>query len=190
MRLPHGEGSIHGKISGYYSSKTPWTGGVTVREWICRKSFREQFEFGIQTIKQFGGAKYLPTELNREHAAVLGELIDEYTACGKEAASVDYANKKSVRQFNARSDRMRAIAKEIAWLGQDALVRFASVLDIEPAAVWAAHHLVEISDLDSQTLAKCFERVTKAKLQAEAKGDLANAMGEEMWLKERMARKA
>jgi hypothetical protein len=121
---------------------------------------------------------------------VLGELIDEYTACAKEAASVDYANKKSVRQFNARCDRMRAIAKEIVTLGEDALVRFASVLDIEPAAVWAAHHLVEMADLDSQTLAKCFERVTKAKLQAEAEGDLANAMGEEMWLKEWMARKA
>jgi hypothetical protein len=63
VRLPHGKGSIHGKISGYYSSTPPWTGGVTVREWISKKSFTEQFEFGIQTIKQFGGAKYLPTEL-------------------------------------------------------------------------------------------------------------------------------
>ena len=118
------------------------------------------------------------------------ELIDEYIACAEEAASVNYADKKSVRQFNARSDRMRAIAKEVVMLGQDALFRFASVLDIEPAAGWAAHHLVEMADVDPETLAKCFERVKQAKLQAEAKGDLANAMGEEMWLKEWMARKS
>ena len=118
------------------------------------------------------------------------ELIDEYIACAEKAASVNYADKKSVRQFNARSDRMRAIAKEVVTLGQDTLVRFASVLDIEPAAGWAAHHLVEMADVDSQTLLKCFERVRQAKLQAEAKGDLANAMGEEMWLKEWMERKA
>jgi hypothetical protein len=63
FRLPHGKGSIHAKISGYYSSKKSWTGGVTVRQWIARKSFKEQFEFGIETIKQFGGTKYLPIEL-------------------------------------------------------------------------------------------------------------------------------
>jgi len=115
------------------------------------------------------------------------ELIDEYIACAEEAASVNYADKKSVRQFNARSDRMRAIVKEVVTLGQDAVVRFASVLDIEPAAGWAAHHLVEMADVNSLILAKCIERVKQAKLQAEAKRDLANAMGEEMWLKEWMS---
>lgn len=85
---------------------------------------------------------------------------------------------------------MRAIAKEVVTLGQDALAIFATLLDKEPAAVWAAHHLVEMADIDSQTLAKCFERAKQAKTQAEAQGDLANAMGEEMWLREWMARKA
>jgi len=125
-----------------------------------------------------------------ESISVSDELIDEYIACAEEAASVNYADKKSVRQFNALSDRMRAIATELVTLGQDALVRFASVLNIEPAAGWAAHHLVEMADVDSQTLVKCFQRFRQAKLQAEAKGDLANAMGEEMWLKEWMERKA
>ncbi len=63
IKLPHGKGTIHAKISGYYSSKPSWTGGLTVRQWISQKSFAEQFEFGIKTIKQFGGTKYLPNHL-------------------------------------------------------------------------------------------------------------------------------
>ena len=35
-----------------------------------------------------------------------------------------------------------------------------------------------------------FSRVEQAKMDAEAKGDLANAMGEEMWLKEWRAKRA
>jgi hypothetical protein len=63
LKLPHGKGTIHAKISGYYSSKQRFTGGLTVREWLSTKSFKEQFEFGIQTIKDFGGSQYLPVEL-------------------------------------------------------------------------------------------------------------------------------
>ena len=64
LRLPHGPGSIHEAISAYYSSKIPGlTGGLTVREWLSKKSFKEQFEFGISVIKKFGGARYLPPYL-------------------------------------------------------------------------------------------------------------------------------
>ncbi|MEK6257327.1 MAG: hypothetical protein AABP62_01795 [Planctomycetota bacterium] len=120
---------------------------------------------------------------------MIDALINEYLICAEAAASVDYSDKKSVRQFNARSDRMRAIVYEVVALGSDAVVHFASVLDTEPAAGWAAHHLVEMADLDSTTHSKCLERVEQAKVQAEANGDAASAMGEEMWLKEWWARK-
>ncbi|MGC3972207.1 MAG: RHS repeat-associated core domain-containing protein [Pirellulales bacterium] len=63
LNLPHGAGSIHAKISGYYSSKPAELGGLTVRQWISQKSFSDQFEFGIKVIKQFGGTKYLPLHL-------------------------------------------------------------------------------------------------------------------------------
>ena len=35
---------------------------MRVRDWLSKKSFKEQFEFGIRTIKQFGSADYLPPE--------------------------------------------------------------------------------------------------------------------------------
>ena len=55
MVLEHGAGSIHAKISGYYSSIQPFTGGVTVRQWLSTQDFQEQYDFGIQILKKFGG---------------------------------------------------------------------------------------------------------------------------------------
>ncbi len=121
---------------------------------------------------------------------MIDELISEYLASAEAAATVDYSDKKSVRRFNALSDRMRAIVHEVMTLGQAAIRHFSSVLDTEPAAAWAAHHLVEMVDLDSSTLSKCFERVEQARVQAEVKGEMANATGEEMWLKEWLERKS
>ena len=54
IRIPGGKGSLHAKISGYYSSKQPISEGQTVRKWISTKSFEEQYEFGIKTLKKFG----------------------------------------------------------------------------------------------------------------------------------------
>ena len=54
IKLPHGAGSIHAKISGYYSSKQKFTNGLTVREWLSTKSFQEQYKFGIEKLKELG----------------------------------------------------------------------------------------------------------------------------------------
>lgn len=54
IKLPHGAGSIHAKVSGYYSSKQPFTGGQTVRKWLRSQSYQQQYDFGIKTLKQFG----------------------------------------------------------------------------------------------------------------------------------------
>lgn len=54
VKLEHGAGSIHAKISGYYSSKRPFTGGQTVRQWLSTQTYKQQYDFGIKTMKQFG----------------------------------------------------------------------------------------------------------------------------------------
>jgi hypothetical protein len=54
IKLPHGANSIHAKVSGFYSSKQAFTGGKTVRKWLSTQSFQEQYDFGINTLKQFG----------------------------------------------------------------------------------------------------------------------------------------
>ncbi|MEW5837141.1 MAG: RHS repeat-associated core domain-containing protein, partial [Pseudomonadota bacterium] len=45
---------IHEQISGYYSSKRPFTSGKTVREWLSGQSFDEQYQFGMQKLRNFG----------------------------------------------------------------------------------------------------------------------------------------
>jgi len=51
--LPHGKNEIHQKISGFYSSKQPFTGGQTVRQWVSQKSYQEQYDFGVKVMNRF-----------------------------------------------------------------------------------------------------------------------------------------
>jgi len=57
VQLPHGRGTIHNQISGFYSSKQPFTGGQTVRQWLSTQSFEDQAAFGRNVIQQFGGTR-------------------------------------------------------------------------------------------------------------------------------------
>lgn len=55
VSIPSGfKGSIHSKISGYYSSIQSFSDGKTVREWLRGKSFDEQLAFGINVLKKYG----------------------------------------------------------------------------------------------------------------------------------------
>ena len=59
--LAHGQGTLHAKISGFYSSKQPAITGdpnLTVRQWLATKSFAEQFQFGLDAMVRFGGGGY------------------------------------------------------------------------------------------------------------------------------------
>jgi hypothetical protein len=51
------DAATHAKISAYYSSKQAFTGGVTVRDWLAKKSFKEQYEFGQRIMQQIMSAK-------------------------------------------------------------------------------------------------------------------------------------
>ena len=56
IRLPHGAGSIHARLSGFYSSIRPDITGSTaqtVRQWLSKKSFDTQFSFGQRAIRNF-----------------------------------------------------------------------------------------------------------------------------------------
>lgn len=54
IKLLNGKGSIHAKISGYYSSKPDFANGLTVRDWLRSQNFKEQYKFGITKLKEFG----------------------------------------------------------------------------------------------------------------------------------------
>ncbi len=47
----------HSQISGFYSSKTDFSGGLRVRDWLAGKSFDFQYQFGINKLKELGFIK-------------------------------------------------------------------------------------------------------------------------------------
>lgn len=42
------------KITGYYNSKQPFTGNLTVRQWLSTQTYEQQYEFGVKIMKKFG----------------------------------------------------------------------------------------------------------------------------------------
>lgn len=57
--VEHGPGTLHGRISGFMSSKQPAVTGspnLTVRQWLATRSFEEQYQFGLETLQRFGGS--------------------------------------------------------------------------------------------------------------------------------------
>ncbi|MFH1474302.1 MAG: hypothetical protein ABIG85_00405 [Chloroflexota bacterium] len=45
------DAGVHRAISGYYSTKSlPFTGGLTVRQWLGSQSWDDQYRFGVQVL--------------------------------------------------------------------------------------------------------------------------------------------
>ena len=51
IKLPK---DIHRKISGYYSSIQKETDYMRVRDWLNRKSYEFQYEYGLEVLKRYG----------------------------------------------------------------------------------------------------------------------------------------
>jgi RHS repeat-associated protein len=54
ISIPHGNGTVHSKISAHYSSKFDHTNGLTVRDWLATQSFEDQFKYGKELLEEFG----------------------------------------------------------------------------------------------------------------------------------------
>ncbi|MEM6273496.1 MAG: hypothetical protein AAF998_29090, partial [Bacteroidota bacterium] len=59
IKLPHGKGSIHARLSGFYSSKMQGT-SILVRDYVKTLSFDDQYEFGIAQLRRLGFNGTLP----------------------------------------------------------------------------------------------------------------------------------
>lgn len=66
IAIPHGKGSVHAQISGFYSSKPDFTNGLTVRQWLSGKSFDEQFDYGMKILKKYGSLFRLKNNFRKE----------------------------------------------------------------------------------------------------------------------------
>ncbi len=54
VSIPSGCGTIHAKISSYYSSKQDFTNGRIIRDWLATKDFDYQFNFGKKKLEEYG----------------------------------------------------------------------------------------------------------------------------------------
>lgn len=54
VKLPHGKGTIHNKITSHYLSKTRESGNMRVRDWLKTKDFKFQYDYGIRKLKEYG----------------------------------------------------------------------------------------------------------------------------------------
>ena len=45
--------NTHRSISGYYTSKQPFTNGLRVRDWLAGQSYEAQYKFGLKVIEMF-----------------------------------------------------------------------------------------------------------------------------------------
>ena len=66
IRLPAGSGQLHNQITGYYNSIRPDVTGsssLRVREWLELQTFEFQWQFGIDTMTQFGGQQYITNQM-------------------------------------------------------------------------------------------------------------------------------
>jgi len=54
IKIEHGAGSLHSKVTGYYNSKAILGYPGKVRDYVNTLSYQEQYEFGINVLKQYG----------------------------------------------------------------------------------------------------------------------------------------
>ena len=61
IRLPHGAGSLHQQVTKFYNSVNPAITGSAQRvyQWLQTQSFESQWEFGMNFIKNLGGAQHI-----------------------------------------------------------------------------------------------------------------------------------
>lgn len=60
VSLPSGAKDVHQDITKYYNSVQDFTNGETVRTWLSKQSFEDQWEFGIKKLQEYGDV--VPTD--------------------------------------------------------------------------------------------------------------------------------
>ncbi len=105
-------------------------------------------------------------------------MIEKYRQFASICAETDYGDKKSVRRHNQAVDGMYKIIEAAAHQGQEAISAFIPLLDEPACARWLAHHLLERAAPQPKVEQQCLTII-----ESLAKGDGANALGEQYWLK-------
>ena len=116
----------------------------------------------------------------------LPELIAAYRSAAARHAQPHDGLERCVLEINAAANLLRTLGRTILDTGsggEKALMEIASG-DNSLAAVWAAHHILELSSPSAAA-----EGLAIAVIERAASGDTANAFGEQLWLNEWRSRR-
>jgi hypothetical protein len=107
--------------------------------------------------------------------------LDRYRKLAEIHAAMDYGDHNSVRKGNSAARAMGKVAAKILSSGRDGADRFSVLLD-DPrshVAMWAAHHLLAIGELDERTKQRALRIIERASTD-----NGVNALGERLWLQQ------
>lgn len=113
----------------------------------------------------------------------MADFLSEYSRLAAACQTVAYDDAESVQKFNRASDRMRQIVRDANSAGPETLLPLADLLTDPVSRRWIAHHLVELATIDTITRNRCLDIVRDTAASLERDGQVADAMGERMWLK-------
>ena len=160
ISIPHGRGSVHSKISGYYSSKTAFTNGLTGRDWLSTKSYDFQFEFGLNKLKEFGEVK--PTssgwQLHQTRSDFLNQEIMQFQfKAMKHGMALEKGDSKTANKAYKEIHKNYLVLKK-----QNKLIELEPLLEHDSPYVrfWASRYLLQICLKKSE---KILEELSKLK---------------------------
>ena len=107
--------------------------------------------------------------------------LDRYRRLAEIHAAMDYGDHNSVRKGNSAARAMGKVAAKMLSGGRPSVDRFSILLDDSHShvALWAAHHLLELAQLDDPTKQRAVGIIEHA-----SRGNDANALGERIWLQQ------
>jgi hypothetical protein len=108
---------------------------------------------------------------------------DQYRQHAATCVATEYGVPRSVRQHNAAVAAMYRIVEEAAAAGVEAISELLPLLDEPEAARWLAHQLLEKCRVPDAVERRCLRIIEEL-----AAGSGADAVGEQMWLREYRAK--
>ena len=105
------------------------------------------------------------------------EAVGHYRECAATCQETDYGDKSSVRRHNRAARTMYEIVG--AAVRNDVISAFVPLLDDPVCSKWLAHQLLEKADVDAEVEQRCLRII-----EALAASDSADAMGEQIWLRD------
>jgi len=109
--------------------------------------------------------------------------LEQFRRYAATCSTTDYSSPRSVKKRNAAVEQMYKLVEEAATSGETGISELVPLLDEPASALWLAHQVLEKCSISKVIERRCLEIIKTA-----AAGKGADALGEQMWLRDYEAR--